>query len=91
MEKTYVLSLSVFKLIRDPKTNTEKRKVLYSCIPTYEEADLLAQYAMSRKEDNEVIAIFPGWNRGVCRNEELREKAMKLAEQYKHEYLQPRR
>ena len=56
---------------------------LYEYIPTWEEADLIAQYAMNTRVDmNDLIFIFPGWNRGIDKNPELWAKATGLAQKY---------
>lgn len=62
--------------------NNNKTEILYDCIEKLEEADLLAQYAMkNRKSYNELIVIFPGWNRGVKATPEI----LELAKKYKTE------
>lgn len=61
-------------------------EVLYDYIPSWEEADLLAQYAMNMKDDeNDLIFIFPGWNRGIDKRPDLWEKACALAQEYRTE------
>lgn len=74
------MSLTVCKIKPD---GTYKN--LYEFINTYEEAELLAQLAMSNKSLNDLIFIFPGYNRGIERNKEEFEKALKLATKYKAE------
>lgn len=74
------LALSVCKIDKDGIGGR-----LYENIPTFEEADLLAQLAMSEKEDNELIIIMPGWNRSIKRYPEEYERAKLLAEEYKIE------
>ena len=56
---------------------------LYEYIPTWEEADLIAQYAMNtRVSMNDLIFVFPGWNRGIDKNPVLWTKAAILAQKY---------
>jgi hypothetical protein len=56
---------------------------LYEHIPTWEEADLIAQYAMQMRTNNmDLIFVFPGWNRGIDKDPELWAKANKLAQEY---------
>lgn len=59
-------------------------EVLYDHIPSWEEADLVAQYAMCMRFDkvNDLIFIFPGWNRGIDKKPELWIKANCLAQEY---------
>ena len=60
-----------------------KWEYLFEHIPTWEEADLIAQYAMCmRTSYNDVIFIWPGYNRSIIENHELWVKANKLAQQY---------
>ncbi len=64
----------------------DKFDILYEFIPTWEEADILAQYAMQNRADEmDLIFIFPGWNRGIDKTPELWNKAIELAERYKPE------
>lgn len=79
MDRTF-LSLDVCKLDKDRKLCDR----LYESIPTFEEADLLAQLAMSEKKDNELIIIMPGWNRGIQKYPEYYERAKLLAEEYRY-------
>lgn len=56
---------------------------LYENISTWEEADLIAQYAMNMRTDvSELIFVFPGWNRGIDNDPELWAKACKLAKDH---------
>ena len=56
---------------------------LFEHIPTLKEADLIAQYAMCmRTSYDDVIFIFPGYNRSIDENPKLWIKATKLAQQY---------
>lgn len=58
-------------------------EVLYEHIPSWKEADLIAQYAMNmRTNEMDLIFVFPGWNRGIDRDPELWAKANKLAQKY---------
>ena len=66
-------------------TNTLKR--IYEDISNYEDANLLAQLAMSDKEDDELIVIMPGWNKGIKSDKELYNKALQLAEKHKAEII----
>ena len=70
--------MDIYKINPD----THEHKVLYECIENLEEVDLLAQYAMLHKRDDELIFISGGWNRGINRKPELYEKARLLAEEY---------
>ena len=76
------MGYEIFKINFD---DISKRVCLYDCIYNIEEADLLAQLAMSDKNDDELIIIMPGFNRGIkdCPNEY--KKALELAEEYKYE------
>jgi hypothetical protein len=77
------MSLSVCKMDR---RNNNKYEELYDCIEDPEDALLLAQLAMSNKRDDELIFIFPGWNRSIkTHHEEEYAKALLLAEKYKAE------
>ena len=72
------LNLTVCVMHRDKSWDR-----LFEYIPTWEEADLIAQYAMNtRLDEYDLIFIFPGWNRGIDKNPELWVKANKLAQQY---------
>jgi len=74
------MGYSIFKINFDTQTHT----VLYDCIETIEEADLLAQLAMENKYyTDELIFISAGWNRGIKSDSELYNRALKLAEEYK--------
>jgi hypothetical protein len=58
-------------------------EVLYEHIPSWKEADLIAQYAMNMRTNvMDLIFVFPGWNRGIDRDPELWTKANKLAQKY---------
>lgn len=58
-------------------------KSLYEFIPTWEEAELLAQYAMCfRRSIEDLIFIFPGYNIGIDKKPELWKKAQELAKEY---------
>lgn len=61
-------------------------ELLYEYIPTWEEADLIAQYAMAmRTSERDLIFIFPGNNRGINKDPELWVRAVKLAQKYVRE------
>ena len=75
------LGLSVCKINND----TGRKIKLYEFIPTFEEAMLLSQLAMSDKNDNELIYILPGWNLGIKKFSDEYKKALELAEKYKAE------
>lgn len=79
MKRTAMLDLSVGKV--NKRTNTWQR--LYEGISTFEEADLLAQLAMTEKEVDELIVIMPGWNRGIKNYPPIHQRSMLLAEKYK--------
>ena len=56
---------------------------LYEFIPTWEEAELLAQYAMCfRRSIADLIFIFPGYNRGIDKQPDVWETAKALAKEY---------
>ena len=56
---------------------------LYEHIPTWEEADLIAQYAMCMRTNyDDVVFVFPGWNRSINEKPELWKKAAGLAQKY---------
>ena len=72
------LKLMVCIMHRDKSWN-----VLFEDIPTWEKADLIAQYAMNtRTNEEDVIFIFPGWNRGLYNYPDLWLKANRLAQKY---------
>lgn len=52
-------------------------------IKDIEDIDLLAQLAMSRKKDNELVVIMPGWNRSIKDNPEEYNRALELENKYK--------
>ena len=73
---------SIYKIDFDNQTHV----VLYECIETMEEAEILAQFAMCNKRTEELIFITPGWNRSIDRYDpELYNRALQLAEEYKRE------
>jgi hypothetical protein len=78
------LSLSIVKIPNDRDNNPICYEHLFEFVPTYEEANLLAQLAMGEKEDHELIAIFPGYNRSI-KNHHPKDyaDALVLAEKYK--------
>ncbi len=79
MEENLGKSYSIVKLDIDTKEMT----TLYDCIPSIQQADLLAQLSMCSKKDYELIYITPGWNRNIdvyCLKEY--EEVLKLAEKY---------
>ena len=59
-----------------------KYKPVYEFIETLEEAELLAQYAMTRKNFQDVAFIFPGNNRSIDKKPEEYARAKELAEKY---------
>ena len=63
-------------------------KVLYEFIETMEEAELLAQYVMTKKNFNDMVFIFPGYNRSIDKKPEEYERAKALAEKYAVELLE---
>ncbi len=63
----------------------EYRKI-HDNIDTIEDAYMLAQLEMSRKTNwDELIIIFPGWNKGIKDNPDLYERALELEAKYKEE------
>lgn len=55
-------------------------------IDTLEDAYLLAQLEMSRKTNwNDLVVIFPGWNKGIKDKPDLYEKALELEAKYKED------
>ena len=63
----------------------EYRKI-HDDIDTIEDAYTLAQLEMSRKTNwDELIVIFPGWNKGIKDNPSLYEKALELEAKYKED------
>lgn len=57
--------------------------VLYNHISTWEEADLLAQYAMDMRTNYmDLIFVFPGYNRGIKNDPKLWTRASVLAQEY---------
>ena len=75
------MDYSVFKF----NTETQKTTTLFYGIEDIQKADLLAQLAMCHKDNDEVIYISPGWNRGINQDKELYNKALELAKEYKYE------
>jgi len=73
------MGYSIYKINFDIQTHT----ILYDCIDDIQEADLLAQLAMSNKKADELIFICAGWNRGIKGDSELYSRTLKLAEEYK--------
>ena len=77
-----MVGYSIYKINFDNQTHT----ILYDCIETIEEADLLAQLAMENKYyTDELIFISAGWNRVIKSDSEVYNRALKLAEEYKRE------
>ena len=77
------MSLTVIKIDRSCSNEYSR---LYECIETPEDALLLAQLAMCNKREDELIAIFPGWNRSIKKyHKDEYDKALILAEKYKVE------
>lgn len=75
------ISASVYKLDINNKLET---KPIYKGIETIEEAYLLAQLEMDKKEFGELICILPGYNKNLeSDNPEEYNKALELAEKYK--------
>jgi hypothetical protein len=63
----------------------EYRKI-HDDIDTIEDAYMLAQLEMSRKTNwDELIVIFPGWNKNIKDRPDLYEKALELEEKYKED------
>ena len=79
------MSLTVCKVrTRGP---FKDRIELYSDIHKLTDAWILAQYAMTMKEDDELIVIMPGWNLGIGSEKHMPihaayQAAQKLAEKY---------
>lgn len=73
-EKDGVDNFSVAK--RD--TSTGKVTMLYDYLDSLEDAYLLSQLAMTRKEDWEVVYIYPGPNKSIHRDGELYKRALDL-------------
>jgi len=74
------MGYSIYKINFDTQIYT----ILYDCIETIEEADLLAQLAMENKYyTDELIFISAGWNRGIKSDPELYNRALQLVEEYK--------
>ena len=59
-----------------------KYKPVYEFIETSEEAELLAQYAMTKKNFQDLVFIFPGDNRSIDKTPEEYARAKELAEKY---------
>lgn len=78
------MSLAVCKVrTRSPFDRIE----LYSDIHKLTDAWILAQYAMTMKEDDELIVIMPGWNLGIDGENHMPihaayQAAQKLAKEY---------
>jgi len=75
------MGYSIYKIDFD----TQEKTILYDCIEDIQKADLLAQLIMCNKTTNELIFICAGWNRGINKDSELYDKALKLAVEYKSE------
>lgn len=67
-------------------TNDNSYRTVYEYVETLEEVDLLAQLAMVNKRQDELVFVFPGFNRGINKNKAEYEKALELAEKYKPDY-----
>ena len=67
--------------------NAAKLDCLYENIKSYEDAALLAQYAMQNKNENDLIVIMPGCNQGIKNNQELFRRAKAVGEKYKFEVI----
>lgn len=66
--------------------HTKHYRILHAHIDTLEDAYMLAQLEMSRKTNwDELIVIFPGWNKGIKDNPSLYEKALELEAKYKED------
>ena len=77
------LNLSVCIMHEDGKW-----EYLFEFVQTWEEADLLAQYAMTMKTNPmDLIFVFPGNNRNIKYGSPLWPKACKLAQEYVSEKL----
>ena len=75
---TIPLNLSVCVMHEDSQW-----EYLYEYIPSWEEADLLAQYAMTMRTNvMDIIFVFPGYNRGIKYGTPLWPKASALAQKY---------
>jgi len=62
MNKTYSLFGNTFAVALLDLKNSELTRI-YEDIETYQEAELLSQYAMHNKKNGaDLIVILPGWN-----------------------------
>ena len=77
-------SFSVCKFRKNRnKDGMSKYNKLYDCISNLEDAYLLAQLAMSEKEPDELVFIFPGFNVSLENYKADYKRALCLAEAYK--------
>lgn len=65
----------------DKSANTYER--LYEGISDFDTANLLAQFAMSNKRDDQLVFMFPGWNMRLKKDTKLYNKAKKIAKKYR--------
>ena len=65
---------------------TKEVKAIYECIPTFKEADVLAQIAMRNCPADCIVIITPGWYRDLTEDELA--VSSELVEKYK--VLEPR-
>jgi hypothetical protein len=59
-------------------TTTGRETLLYEYIDSLEDAYVLCQLAMTRKENHEVVFIYPGSNKSLYEKEDLYKKALDL-------------
>lgn len=62
---------------------TKEMTRLYSFIEKIKDAELLSQYAMGYKNNDEIIIIMPSFNRGIHTFPELYKKTIDLAIEHK--------
>lgn len=59
-------------------TKTKEFRVVYEYVATADDAMLLSQLAMGRKDPEEIILVAPGSNKGITRYPELYRKALEI-------------
>lgn len=66
-------------------TRDNSYKIVYDCIPTLEETELLAQLEMGKKQEYELVFAFVGYNRDIKKNEKEYNRALQLSKEYKED------
>lgn len=59
-------------------THTKKFRVVYEYVKTADDAMLLSQLAMARKDPEEIILVTPGSNKGIYNMPDTYKRALEL-------------